>query len=73
MLQLAWEREGREAEVTSFPNESPIAVQGNKKLRCTKHNQQLFYVYEVDGKPRFVCQVCEDEYYTKKIRERIEK
>ena len=33
----------------------------SKRLYCKKHNQFLIYVYVVDGKHRYVCQVGEDE------------
>ena len=33
----------------------------NKKLYCKKHEQYLIYVYVVNGKHRYICQVGEDE------------
>lgn len=53
--------------MTEKPPESPVTVCKNGKCMCMKHRQHLFYVYLDDGEPKFVCQVCEDEFYSKKV------
>ncbi len=40
---------------------SPLDTYENGKVFCTKHDQPLFYIYKIDQKLIYVCQMCEDE------------
>ena len=37
----------------------------NNKLYCKTHEQSLIYIYVIDGKHRYICQVGEDELLSK--------